>query len=216
MANAKFQTRTDNHSPAAKLDLRRHFLKKMRDAGEPIRVMDCFQGSKLIWGQLETEFQIASYWGVDLKEKKGRIKIDSSRILEQEGWNQNVIDLDAYGSPWKHWRNLITTCRHNVTAFMTIGMVRMGGGNLDNAANALMGVVFQRMKIPASMGPKISSRALPHALATAEYFKLFPVEIIEAFPQQNCRYIGVRLEYRPEKSESKTPTITDSSCEPQK
>jgi hypothetical protein len=212
------QTKTDNHSPDAKLDLRRHFLRKLRDAGDPIRVMDCFQGSKLLWGQLESEFQIASYWGVDLKEKKGRLKLDSSRILEQEGWNQNVIDLDAYGSPWKHWRNLITTCKHNVTIFLTIGMVRIAGGNFDKAVLNLAGIEFRKMKLPNSLGVKLSARALDYALAAAELFKLHPVEILEAFPQNNARYIGIRLEYRPEPKENDAQKTTSTvvSSESQK
>lgn len=209
--NAKFQTRTDNHSPDAKLDLRRHFLRKMKEAGEPIRVMDCFQGSKLIWGQLESEFQIASYWGVDLKEKKGRIKIDSSRILEQEGWNQNVIDLDAYGSPWKHWRNLITTCKHNVTVFLTIGGARRGRAKVDESVNLLVGVVFQKSKLPASFAARLSEMVFPYALSAAELFGLYPVETIEALPQENSRLIGVKLEYRPNKNESEKPINTPDS-----
>jgi hypothetical protein len=194
----KNQTKTDNHSPDAKLNLRRHFLRKLRDAKEPIRVLDCFQGSKLLWGQLESEFQIASYWGVDLKEKKGRIKIDSSRILEQEGWNQNVIDLDAYGSPWKHWRNLITTCRHSVTIFLTIGTVR----RFDKAALHLAGVDFRKMKIPNSLGMKIQERALGYAIAAAELFKLFPVEVLECVPQDGPRCLGITLEYRPNENKN--------------
>lgn len=204
------KTKTDNHNPEAKLELRRHFLRKLRDAKEPIRVMDCFQGSKLIWGQLETEFQIASYWGVDLEEKKGRLKLDSSRILEQEGWNQNVIDLDAYGSPWKHWLNLLTTCRHNITIFLTIGPVR----RFDKVVLHLAGAEFRKMKLPNSLGLKIQERGLSYALAAAEAFKLHPVEIMEATPQDGPHCVGIRLEYRPAPKENEAEKPIDNAVSP--
>src|SRR5438067_975429 len=115
------QTKTDNHNAAAKLALRRHFLRQLAAQGEAIQVLDCFQGEGVMWKTLRSEFPVAGYWGVDVKPKKGRLKIDSARILEQSGWTQNVVDLDAYGSPWKHFQNLIATCQHSVTVFLTIG-----------------------------------------------------------------------------------------------
>jgi ubiquinone/menaquinone biosynthesis C-methylase UbiE len=63
------RTKTDNHSPRVKLDLRRYFLKRYHAAGEPIRVMDCCQGSGVLWGQLRKEFDVAGYWGLDIKPK---------------------------------------------------------------------------------------------------------------------------------------------------
>lgn len=66
-------TKTDNHNPAAKLALRRHFLRKYHAVGE-IRVIDCCQGSAKLWTQLRKEFEIKSYWGVDVKPKAGRLR----------------------------------------------------------------------------------------------------------------------------------------------
>jgi hypothetical protein len=189
----KSQTITDNHNPEAKLELRRHFLRQMVSDGVPIRVLDCFMGEGLLWRKLRSEFPIHSYWGVDLKPKKGRLQIDSSRILAQPGWAQNVVDLDAYGSPWNHWINLVQTSSGSVTVFLTIGMVRSAGGNYDHAILDLSGARFRRLKIPNTLGVKLSGTILPHALAFAESNGFDPVDIQEAFPQKNARYIGVRL-----------------------
>lgn len=93
-------TKTDNKDPSAKLELRRYFLRKYH-AGEPIHVLDCCQATGFLWRTLRQEFPIASYWGLDLKPKKGRLQIDSTRVLEQNGWKQNVVDVDTYGSPWE-------------------------------------------------------------------------------------------------------------------
>ncbi|HET7624393.1 MAG TPA: hypothetical protein VFM25_03940 [Verrucomicrobiae bacterium] len=194
------RTKTDNHNPAAKLELRRHFLRQLVRENEPIRVLDCFQGSGLLWNRLRSEFPVAAYWGVDVKPKKGRLKIDSARILEQPGWNQNVIDLDAYGSPWKHFQNLIATCNHSVAVFLTVGMVRIGGGNCGKAALEIAGVRFEKLKLPSALGVKISENTLNHALAAAENRGFQIGEIFEAFPQKNARYIGLKMGFPREKN----------------
>lgn len=187
------KVKTDNHNPAAKLELRRYFLRQLVQAGEPIHVLDCFQGSGVLWSRLREEFPVASYWGVDLKPKKGRLKIDSARILEQTGWTQNVVDLDAYGSPWKHFQNLISTCEHSITVFLTIGMVKIGGGNCGKAALEIAGVRFRKLKLPGALGVKLSEQTLNHALALAENRGFQIGEIFEAFPQKNARYLGLFL-----------------------
>lgn len=119
------QTKTDNANLPAKLALRRHFLDKYhRDT--PPRVMDCCAGSGVIWSSLRREYEVASYWAIDVKAKRGRMQLDSSRVLQLQGWQEDVIDVDAYGSPWQHWLNILQTVDHPVTVFLTIGQVMTG------------------------------------------------------------------------------------------
>lgn len=187
-------TKCDNHNPAAKLLLRRHFLGRYHTERPP-RVLDCFQGSGLIWGQLGSEFPLASYWGVDLKPKKGRLKIDSARLLELDGWDADVVDLDAYGSPWTHWRHLVRNFRGDrVTVFLTFGSVNMFGlsANCDQTVLDMAGVKFER-KLPNSLRSRFNALALDYALGDARRHNLDAVEIQEAFPQGRARYIGVHL-----------------------
>ena len=84
--------KTDNSNTKAKLELRRYMLRKY-NADEPAHVMDCCQGGGRLWRTLRNEFQVASYWGIDVKRKAGRIKVDSSRILAQPGGRANVVDI---------------------------------------------------------------------------------------------------------------------------
>jgi hypothetical protein len=187
------QTKTDNHNPASKLLLRQHFLAKYHGE-KPPRVLDCFQGSGLLWLKLSREFPLGSYWGVDLKPKKGRLKIDSSRILEQHGWEADVVDLDAYGSPWTHWRHLVRTFSgESVTVFLTIGMVKVGGGNFDRSVLDLTGCKFRELKLPKGLGVRLSDNAVAFAMADAVAAGLEPVEVQEAFPSARARYLGVHL-----------------------
>ena len=88
------QKQTDNHNLPAKLALRLHFLHQYH-LPATANVLDCCMGTGKIWSEIRKEYQISQYWGVDLKPKKGRIKIDSAKILNQPGWKQDVIDVDT-------------------------------------------------------------------------------------------------------------------------
>lgn len=148
--------KTDNSNLPAKLELRRYFLRKYHGI-EATEVLDCCQGSGFIWSRLRCEFNVRSYWGLDVKPKKGRLKIDSSRVLEQPGWPQNVIDIDTYGSPWKHWFALIRTIAHPTTVFLTVGQVATGTvGRLSKEAITAMGLGPLRELLPAAFHVKLA------------------------------------------------------------
>ena len=196
----------DNSHLEVKLELRRYFLRKYQPTGA--RVFDAFQAGGVIWGKLKKEFALESYWGVDLLEKKGRIKIDSARILEQTGWRENVIDLDAYGSPWKHWMNLLRTAERPLTVFLTQGsnngIQRRPITRLEKAA---LGISF---KIPPAIGQGLSEVVLDFMLAQA-WRRFSIVEAVEAGPSTTARYFGLRLEVKSEGRDpraEKSPTIS--------
>lgn len=205
MAN---KTVTDNGHLKPKLELRRYFLQKYHTV-QPPKVFDCCQGSKVIWTQLQTEFSTALYWGVDLKPKKGRLKIDSEKILNQPGWNFDVIDCDTYGSPWKHYGAIQTHATKPLTLFLTIGQ---GFSNFAFTGlleiQAIFGKSIRRDGnnwvtlggIPIS--PFFISATLPHAterlVIPADDSRLQFIEAVEAMSaSQTARYIGIRLEPKP-------------------
>jgi len=201
------KTVTDNGCVKAKLELRRHFLRKYHSE-QPPRVFDCCQGSKVIWTQLQSEFETKSYWGVDLKPKKGRLKIDSERILNQPGWNFDVIDCDTYGSPWKHYAAIQRHATKPVTVFLTIGQ---GFANFAFTGlleiQAIFGPSIRRdgtnWITPGGLpiGPKFISATLgiatEHLLCTDVVSDNILTEAVEAVSSsRTARYIGLRLEPR--------------------
>lgn len=192
--------KTDNHNPGAKLELRRYFLRKYHAA--PPRVLDCCQATGRLWLELRKEFPLLEYWGVDLAPKKGRLKIDSVRILDQPGWRQEVVDIDTYGSPWRHWFALLRNCDHSVTVFLTIGIVRIFGGGTDAETMRELGLdsVFEKIKargIKAPAGIAAAARdrlGFQACVAGALRFGFEVEECVEADNAGgNARYIGVRL-----------------------
>ena len=111
----------DNSDLGAKLYLRRCFLCKYH-ADDPPNVLDACQGERMIWSVLEKEFKLAGYWGMDRNNQKGRFKItDSARVLALPGWKQNVVDVDTYGTPWKHWLAILKNIARPLTVFLTLG-----------------------------------------------------------------------------------------------
>jgi hypothetical protein len=191
--------KSDNTNLPVKLQLRRHFLEKYFQH-EPMRVLDCCQGSAVVWNRLRDEFKPHSYWGVDLKPKKGRLKIDSARILQQPGWNQNVIDIDTYGSPWKHWLAMLPNVSSPCVVFLTVGMVRMlGGGFIDKTILQALGITLRRLEPPRGIYYGVMSRhQVPYMLYRSHAYGLRIIECLEwahgSLDHRNNRYIGLRLE----------------------
>lgn len=184
--------KTDNHNLRTKLDLRRYFLHKYHTEMPP-RVFDCCQGNGTIWKELQKDYQPQSYWGVDLKPKKGRIKIDSERVLKQPGWSFDVVDVDAYGSPWDHWIAILKHTNNSLTVFLTIGVIRVGGGgNLSKSQKQALGI--NGLPVPPGICGKLHELSARYMLAKAEEHHITIQECIEAFPSANARYIGVRLQ----------------------
>lgn len=182
------QTKTDNGNLQAKLALRRYFLDKYHQ-GEPIRVMDCCSGSGVMWGTLRRDYELESYWAIDLKPKKGRMKIDSSRVLAQHGWRENVIDIDTYGSPWTHWANLLETVDHEVSVFLTVGQVMMGISN-----EVLRAVGLESLKLPASIKSRLVDFSLSYLLTKGCDNGIKIIEAAEApVNRGSARCFGVRL-----------------------
>lgn len=184
--------KTDNHNPKVKLDLRRYFLRKYH-ADNPPSVFDCCQGSAVMWTQLQKEFAIGNYWGVDLKPKKGRLKIDSVRILQQPGWSFDVIDVDTYGSPWKHWIEILKNTTKPVTVFLTIGkpILAAGGRSISRVELESVGLNFKHL--PSGLAVHAYAIALNAMLAKSLRCATI-TEAVEAVSTGNARYIGVRLE----------------------
>jgi len=182
--------KTDNHNPEAKLKLRRYFLEKYHPDGSA-RVFDCCQGGGVMWGTIRRTHPVASYWGVDVKPKKGRLKIDSIRVLEQ-GLAQNIIDIDTYGSPWKHWFAMLQNVKQATTVFLTIGSTMFKGAT-DSSVLSALGCVFTSLKIPESFYGKLDEIGVKYSLAKGCNFVNI-VEAVEVVSTGNARYIGIRIE----------------------
>ncbi|MGD1275682.1 MAG: hypothetical protein ABR964_00490 [Tepidisphaeraceae bacterium] len=184
------RSKTDNTNLAAKLELRRHFLRKYHCTGRT-EVLDCCQGDGRIWSVLGAEFN-CGYWGVDIKPRKGRLKLDSVRILQQPGWPQTVIDIDTYGSPWKHWAAMLPNVVRPVTVFLTIEAT-MFSGAVDRWALSAMGLRLSRLRLPPTICGKLTDFSLRYCLALCYNRGIDIVEAAQMDCPGNARYIGVRL-----------------------
>jgi hypothetical protein len=182
------RSKTDNSDLRAKLELRRHFLRKYH-SDDPPQVLDCCQGSGLLWNQLRQEFPIAGYWGLDLKKRKGRLRLNSVRVLQQAGWPQNVVDIDTYGAPWKHWMALLPHVERAVTVFLTIGQWQMGTDRL-----ILDAVGASRLRLSPGIACKLHRLATSYLLTMAYDYGIRLREAVEAVSTGHARYLGVRLE----------------------
>lgn len=188
-------TKTDNSHLPEKLALRRHFLRAYHAA--PPRVFDACQGSGILWRALRQEFDVRSYWGVDVQHARGRLKIDSVRVLAQPGWDFDVIDVDTYGSPWRHYFALLPNVTRAVTVFLTVGFVRAAGeATVGDAFLKATGLDFTRHQLPRAISAALWDWGRFHCLARCHDAGLVPVYAAEVpikGPSTES-YIGIRLE----------------------
>lgn len=182
--------KTDNDNLETKLDLRRHFLSRYHQ--EPGSVFDCCQGNRVMWGRLQPEFPHLKYWGVDIKHKPGRLKVDSQRLLEM-GLQADVIDVDTYGSPWSHWMALLPHVQRPCTVFLTWGMAQRGGATSVGKFMSTQ-IVFPSLIVPESFHQHIIDHYLSIALWQPNRFGLQIVEAAEAEKEgRSARYFGLHL-----------------------
>lgn len=195
--------KTDNRYLNAKLILRRHFLSKYHSATPPT-VIDCCQGSGKIWGILMKDTPVQHYWPMDKKPKKGRLAIDSCRVIESGHWKADVLDVDTYGSPWGHWFGALKTAQGPLTVFLTVGLIRVGGGGMmANGVKEALGLSklehqlgkhgLDKVTIKASLLGKLHDFSVEYCLRKALTMGWTVVECQEALPSDKARYFGVRL-----------------------
>tara|TARA_B100001741_G_C16537833_1_gene592857 strand:+ start:609 stop:1181 length:573 start_codon:yes stop_codon:yes gene_type:complete len=185
--------KTDNDFLASKLALRRFMLDRFHADGD-IRVFDCCQGDGVVWSELRKDFDLQKYWGVDVKKRRGRLKVDSKRVVAQPGLNCNVVDIDTYGMPWDHWLNLFPNITEPTTVFLTIGLITMGGGS------ALSKTIRNFMQFPKDwplspvFTPEIVTQSVQRFLALTNDRGFKVVEAYESDKGRSARYIGCRID----------------------
>jgi hypothetical protein len=177
--------KTDNHNLAAKVALRRELLKGMK----AFSVLDCFSGeSEAIWTELRKEFEVSEYLAIDIKRKPGRIAMDSLRLLQGQTWHHDVVDLDAYGSPWEHYLEVLKKPGERVV-FLTVGNTMFSGQS--KASLKQVGLTFD---VPIGMHGQLTEFILTHLLGACYDFNKKPVVAKEAAnPSGSARYFGLRL-----------------------
>lgn len=207
--------KTDNANMPKKLAIRRYMLDKYHQ-GEPLRVFDCCQGEGKIWGVLRNEYEVQTYWGVDVKPKRGRLKIDSIRILQAGLKNENVVDIDTYGEPWNHYAELCDKLVQPTTVFLTCGIP----GNASFRSQVFAeSVGFGDLKIPGVLHCR-ANRALGAIYALTRTCGnctiVEAVQCVHRFGSQSLtRYFGVRLEPNrdgatpPRKRRGRGPQLTE-------
>ncbi len=183
-------TKTDNANLDLKLALRRHFLDRYHAAGAA--VFNACEGNDELWRRLRPGRHV-TYTGVDLKPARGRLCLDSERVLRIPGWKFDVVDLDTYGSPWGHYFAALANAPQSFTCFLTFGLVKMGGG--VGLPGEFKQVLNPPRETPSSLGGAVQSDFCLVMVAEAERRGWQILECKEAVPFEKgtARYWGLRL-----------------------
>lgn len=186
------RSKTDNHNLRAKVELRRWFLQQYH-AGTRPAVLDACQGAGKVWDCLRREFNVR-YQGADLHLRRPGVKVDSSRIFDIPGWAFDVVDIDTYGEPWRHYAKLCGTVTSPITVFLTIGLIRPNGFG-GNVSQYVRGAIGAPAETPACLLADLQRQMLDR-LIWYPLGRLRLVDCREAPSGGNARYIGLRIEPR--------------------
>ena len=182
-------TKTDNSNLAAKIALRRWFLEMYHRKRVPL-ILDCCQGTGRIWSTLRREFP-CKYQGADAAPRRaGGIKVESSRLFDIPGWKFDVVDIDAYGEPWRHYEKLCRTATTPVTVFLTVGSVMAFGGHCSRYIYEALGIP---LKTPCTLAIQTTQEMMDRLI----WFPLGCLRLVDCreMPARgHARYFGLRLE----------------------
>ena len=179
----------DNSNLASKLALRRYFLDKYHSK-DSILVLDCCCGSRVIWDNLSQDYRVIEYLPLDVKRDTKSIHMDSVRFIRDLAWHHNIVDVDTYGSPWKHWLALIRKIHRPTSVFLTVfGHVCIG----VDRSSLTESLGLAPLKVPIAILLKLAPMAINALLFSAsKYCTLTEVAEIES-GNANIRYLGVHL-----------------------
>jgi len=137
------QVQTDNSYFRAKVALRKEALASI--GKKEVKVLDCFYGQGLIWKAIRNEVDIdISVLGIEIKKGKSMdcvIEGDNLKVLPTLDLDcYDLIDLDAYGSPFKQLEIIfnknykgVIVCTYIQASYGVLhnGMLEILGYNLD-------------------------------------------------------------------------------------
>jgi hypothetical protein len=185
---------TDNRCLAEKIAVRKHFLRKFHP--DNAKVFACCQGTGLIWKTIRRDFQVASYWGVDLKASAGRVAMDSVSVLRRK-LTDNVIDVDTYGEPWEHWLTMLPNVTQPTSVFLTWSSMC----SINMSTIVKQHVFGGELHMPKSLYGKLWDYANAYLLTAPEQHGLEIVECMESLNKTPSRYIGIHIRPKSKGSE---------------
>jgi len=180
----------DNGDLESKIALREHFLEKYHK-GTHTKVLDCCAGQQQIWKRLRAKYDV-DYLVLDKKEIPGTLKIDSIVYLEAgHGIAFDIIDVDTYGLPYRHFSKAVQHLNKPTTFFGTVNANGMTKPQAEETA--ALGItckvpdVLIREAATDLFGEILGAIMHPHVI---EYAALI---VATRHTSMRTKYVGVRV-----------------------
>lgn len=178
--------KTDNSNLGIKVDLRRKYLDRYGGTA----CLDCCQGDTKIWGVLREEYPDIKYMGVDKKKKSGRHKIDSARLLKLNGLQWDVVDIDVYGDPFRHYILLYKNMTLPTTVFLTFWH---GMGAMSNISNDIKDCLCLPKKTPQYLCFLAAKKYITIVLHSCRKCDIIAHDITHVRQSDAVEYFALRL-----------------------
>lgn len=195
----------DNSNFMAKVKLRRFFLSKYFEE-TPIKVFETCQGEGTMWDLLSEEFHVEARFGVDIKEKAGRVAIDAKKMLGKLNLDKyNIIDIDPYGTSFEMYEEALSRIKEPKIFFLTCGSVGVGFTALSKLLAKRVGffedkldfqfskTLIGRQIIPPAIFYKVTQLGAPYCVQYAYEMGFTLTDFVESQAGPTAKYYGVRV-----------------------
>jgi len=134
--------KTDNHYLSEKVQLRKEVISLVKNPN----ILECFAGKGVLYKQLkkEVDFKITSIEIEHNKNKSAHLTGDSYKyLLSLDLTKYNIIDLDAYGIPFKYIEHIVNT---GFKGYVIVTAIQTGMGKLPNKLLITLGYTKEMIK----------------------------------------------------------------------
>lgn len=107
-----------------------------------------------------------------------------------------IVDIDTYGSPWRHYYALLPNIHKPTTIFLTNGLIKIMGGNVSKEEKEAIWINFKTVNPPQALIVKACKKSISYCFARCYDYNIIIIEAMEAVSYGNAKYYGLRLEVK--------------------
>lgn len=118
--------KTDNHYIDEKIKLREEVISLTKNP----KILECFSGEGKLYGRIKENYRLTRIEILQGKNKNPHLKGDSFKyLIGMDLTKFNIIDLDAYGIPFKYIEHIV---KSGFKGFVIVTAIQTGMGKLPN------------------------------------------------------------------------------------
>jgi tRNA G26 N,N-dimethylase Trm1 len=132
--------KTDNHYLSEKIQLREEVISLVKNP----KILECFSGKGVLYQNIKKDYQITRIEIEKGKNKNVHLQGDSYKyLIGMDLKKYNIIDLDAYGIPYKYIEHIV---KSNFKGYVIVTAIQSGMGKMPEGLLKKLGYTKDMIK----------------------------------------------------------------------